>query len=134
MAVKSTNELGESNDLKFLESFLTEKPEGYTFVTLQHRSPVNFGYPMLRPRFYVVGARSCQIPKDKILQELNRACAALAADVMPDFLTFLNLRTQILDGHACQFNIWVGPPKKTGKNVTCGGLFVSQPKWNLPDM
>lgn len=57
MAVKSTNELGESNDLKFLESFLTEKLEGYTFVTLQHRSPVNFGFPMLRPRFYVVGPK-----------------------------------------------------------------------------
>lgn len=99
MSVRNTQESGESNDLSFVERFLVERLDDYTFVVLQHRSPVNMGFPMLRPRFYVVGAHKCKIPKEIILKQLNDACTAVgAAEVMPDFLTFLNLRTQNLVG------------------------------------
>lgn len=98
VANSATNKEGE-NDLAHIENEI-EKHLGsrYTAITLRHRCPTRLGFPMLRPRFYIVGLFDCPRNKndfkeefDDIFNRIQEACGPVA-----DYLTFLDVRTENL--------------------------------------
>ena len=99
VATRNTSEsLEESNDLIVMKNILTEKLTEYVFVILQHRSPVVMGFPMLRPRFYVVGVYKNKVTEETLKAELVAAGNTIHQAITPtcDFFTFLGLEIQNL--------------------------------------
>ena len=89
----------ESNDLAFVEALLQERLPEYTFVILRQRTPLRFGYPMLRPRFYAIGIGGTKLSQKVLHDQLSLACDSVTVQPLPDFLTFLGILPRTLDGN-----------------------------------
>ena len=99
VAGRTTNATASGDDLSFIKEKLREQlGSEHAFVTYQHRCPTGYGYPMYRPRFYIIGMRGEVRNLEHHCSDVTARITEVVSRPLPDFITFLDLSRQRLVG------------------------------------